>query len=272
MGLKLIRIDYGMVGSEARHVALTIAIAGKGGTGKTTLAALLVGYLKTLGKGPILAVDADPNANLGEALGMRAGATIAELLKDAASPDNGQLTGMTKERYIEYRLSAAMVEGRGVDLLVMGGPEGPGCYCYANNLLRHFMGELARGYSFVVMDNEAGMEHLSRRTTDNVDVFLVTSDPTVRGMQAAHRIFSLARSLELRLGDAHLVVAKAPDGRVSDALADEIRRTGMNLAGLVPYDPAIVEFDAIGRPFTELDYTSPAVAGARAVFERLGVC
>ncbi|MEW6230213.1 MAG: AAA family ATPase, partial [Bacillota bacterium] len=226
-------------------MAFTIAIAGKGGTGKTTLAALLIRHLRKRGKEPILAVDADPNANLGEALGMRAEVTIAELLDDAVSLQNGQLPGMTKETYIEYRLHAAMVEGRGIDLLVMGGPEGPGCYCYANNLLRHFMDELAGGYRFVVMDNEAGLEHLSRRTTDSVDALLVTSDPTVRGLQAARRIHRLTENLKLKVGSRCLVITRASSGEVNGALKGEIERSGMNLAGVVPYDPAIAEFDMI---------------------------
>lgn len=253
-------------------MAFTVAIAGKGGTGKTTLAALLIRYLRKRGKEPILAVDADPNANLGETLGMRAEVTIAELLDDAVALQNGQFPGMTKETYIEYRLHAAMVEGRGLDLLVMGGPEGPGCYCYANNLLRHFMDELAGSYRFVVMDNEAGLEHLSRRTTDSVDALLVTSDPTVRGLQAAQRIYRLTENLKLKVSCRHLVITRASNGEVDGALKDEIQRSGMNLAGVVPYDPAVAEFDMIGRPFIELADTSLAVAGAEAIFEKLGVC
>lgn len=252
-------------------MAFTIAIAGKGGTGKTTLAALLIRCLRERGKEPILAVDADPNANLGETLGMRAEATIAELLDDAVALQNGQFPGMTKETYIEYRLHAAMAEGRGIDLLVMGGPEGPGCYCYANNLLRHFMDGLAGGYRFVVMDNEAGLEHLSRRTTDSVDALFVTSDPTVRGLQAARRIWRLTENLKLKVGRRHLVISRASGGEVDGALNDEIQRSGMNLVGVVPYDPAIAESDMIGRPFIELADTSPAVVGAEAIFEKLGV-
>ncbi len=259
-------------GSEIAQVAFTVAIAGKGGTGKTTLASLLIRYLREHGGGPILGVDADPNANLGETLGMRPEVTIAELLEEAASPQKIGSPAVTKEMYIEYRLHAAMVEGRGIDLLVMGGPEGPGCYCYANNLLRHFMDELSGGYRFVVMDNEAGLEHLSRRTTESVDVLLVTSDPTVRGLAAASRIDHLARRLKTRIGERHLVVTRAPAGRLEGTLQEEIRGAGMSLLGVVPYDPAVAEFDMAGRPFVELPASSPAVLGAEAIFEKLGVC
>ncbi|MDK2929877.1 MAG: dehydrogenase maturation factor [Bacillota bacterium] len=252
-------------------MAFTIAIAGKGGTGKTTLAALLVRYLREHGGEPILAVDADPNANLGETLGMRPEVTIAELLDEAVSLQKAQSPAMTKEMYIEYRLHAAMVEGRGVDLLVMGGPEGPGCYCYANNLLRHFMDELSGSYRFVVMDNEAGLEHLSRRTTDSVDVLLVTSDPTVRGLQAAARIDRLTTRLKTRIGARYLVVTRAPESGLDGVLEEEIARSGMSLLGVVPYDPAVVEFDMAGRPFAELPGSSPAVLACRGIFDRLMV-
>ena len=175
----------------------SIAVAGKGGSGKTSVASLIIRYLRKNGSGPILAVDADPNANLGESLGLEVGQTVGSML-DAFQGDKINIPpGMTKEAYLDYKLNEALVESKGLDLLTMGRGEGPECYCYPNLMLRKFADTLAGNYAYVVMDNEAGMEHLSRRTTQNIDVLLIISDHSVKGVRTVARIKDLVSELKL---------------------------------------------------------------------------
>lgn len=238
-----------------------IAVAGKGGTGKTTFVALVVKHLLRAGKRPILAVDADPNANLAQALGLEAPDSIADIMRAVSENRESIPAGMTKDRYVAYRIHQSLAEGKDVDLLVMGGPEGPGCYCYVNNLLRGFIKELAANYLYVVMDNEAGLEHLSRRTTQNVDIFFVLSDATVRGIRSAARIGQLAESLKLGIKRKFLVVNRAQPAEVG-ILKPEIEATGLACAGLIPPDPAVTEYDLRSRPLLFLPDDSPAVVAA----------
>jgi CO dehydrogenase maturation factor len=196
-----------------------IALSGKGGTGKTTIAALLIEALTGMGETPVLAVDADPNANLNEALGLPLGETLGSMREDAFTKSIPP--GMSRTGYIEYRFQQVLVESEGVDLLAMGRPEGTGCYCFANRLLSEAMDLLTRQYRFVVMDMEAGMEHLSRGTIGIPDLLLIVTDPGARGIRTAERI----RDLAITLG--------TPPGRISFV----INRAGM--AGAVtPMDAA----------------------------------
>lgn len=246
-----------------------IAVAGKGGTGKTTLAALIIRYLVERGKKPVLAVDADANANLNEALGLEVKETIASLLEQTRDP-KAIPAGMTKDLFIEYRLNAALSESRDVDLLVMGGPEGPGCYCYPNDLLRKYIESLSKGYPYLVMDNEAGLEHLSRRVAQDVDILFVVSDATARGIRSAGRVHHLVRSLKTQLDRMYLVVTKTLDGAL-EALQEEIVNTGLELAGEIPLDPAVAEYDLRGRPLFELPATAPAVLAVQGIMDRVKV-
>ncbi len=246
-----------------------IAVAGKGGTGKTTLAALIIRYLVERGKKPVLAVDADANANLNEALGLEVKETIASLLEQTRDP-KAIPAGMTKDLFIEYRLNAALSESRDVDLLVMGGPEGPGCYCYPNDLLRKYIESLSKGYPYLVMDNEAGLEHLSRRVAQDVDLLFVVSDATARGIRSAGRVHHLVRSLKTRVDRMYLVVTKTLDGAL-EALQEEIVNTGLELAGEIPLDPAVAEYDLRGRPLFELPATAPAVVAVQGIMDRVKV-
>lgn len=249
-------------------MGFTIAVAGKGGTGKTTLAALTIRYLLNKGKKPILAVDADANENLGEALGIDVDTTIGEIIDETMHRIDDLPAGMGKDAYIEYRLNTAIAEGRDVDLLVMGRPEGPGCYCYANNILRGHLGNKNKAYPYVVMDNEAGLEHLSRRTTNNVDLFLVVSDSSIRGLKAARRVRELIDELGLSVKQRYLVVTKvvAPlEGPFADAIAD----TGLELAGTVPFDPLVGEFDLTNKPLADLPETAPVVQAIFGILERV---
>jgi len=251
-------------------MAFTIAIAGKGGTGKTTLAALLIKLLIQAGKGPVLAVDADANANLNEAIGIEVEDTIAELMARINNNLEPLPAGMTKDQYVEFKVHQSLAEGDDVDLLVMGGPEGQGCYCYVNNLLRGFMQTLSNNYPCVVMDNEAGLEHLSRRTTSNVDVLLVTSDASARGIRSAGRVKQLVDSLQLDIKKMYLVVSKVTEGTLA-SLQDEINRTGLELIGSIPLDEQVYQYDLQSRPLIELPDDSPVVTAVRGIMTAAGI-
>jgi CO dehydrogenase maturation factor len=251
-------------------VAITLAVAGKGGTGKTTLAALLIRELRRAKKGPVLAIDADANANLNEALGIEIKDTIAEMLARINNNREPLPAGMTKDQYMVFRVHQSLAEGDDFDLLVMGGPEGPGCYCYVNNLLRSFLRQLAGNYPYVVMDNEAGLEHLSRRTTNDVDILLITSDPTARGIRSAGRVKRLVENLSLNVNVMRLVINKATNGS-GEALQGEIERTGLVLSGTIPLDDRVAEYDLRSEPLLNLPDYSPAVAAVAELMRKEGI-
>ncbi len=188
-----------------------IAVAGKGGVGKTTVSALLIMALHERTGKVVMAVDADPNSNLGEKLGIRVERTIGELREDLLRNVDSLPSGQSKQEYIEYQMRLATVEGEGFDLLSMGRPEGPGCYCYINNILRTFLDLSMDRYDYVVIDNEAGMEHLSRRTTMNMDVLAIVTDYTRVGMETASRLLELAREMKVSVGSTALVVNMMPE-------------------------------------------------------------
>lgn len=245
-------------------MAKHLAMAGKGGTGKTTIASLLIRYLMEQKKGSILAVDADPNANLNEALGLDVPNTISSILVDIKK--NNVPTGMTKETYLQLQLHQALVETEYVDLLVMGGPQGPGCYCFPTDLLKRHLSVLDKSYDYMVIDNEAGMEHISRQTIENVDAMFVVSDATAKGVRTAGRIYELAKSLNIEIGEAYLIITKISD---PEPLQSEILASGLKLLGVIPNDPLVVEFDLKGKPMMELPDDSPAVRAAREMFGKL---
>jgi len=247
-----------------------LAVAGKGGTGKTTLAALFVRYLaKKAGRG-ILAVDADPNSNLHEALGLEVNQTIADLLEDIKSP-RPLPAGMTKTQYIQYKLQSVLVETDKVDLLSMGTPEGPGCYCYPNDLLRGHMADLARAYNYLVLDNEAGLEHLSRRVAQDIDYMVVTSDATARGIRSAGRVGELVQNLKTKVAALGLVVTKVRGEGEMETLAPEIERTGLEVIGTVPHDEEIARYDLEGRPLVDLPDDDPAVRAVAGIAVKMGL-
>ncbi len=244
----------------------SIALAGKGGSGKTTMAGLLIKYLVKESKTPILAVDADCNANLNEVLGLEVKDTIGnarEEMKKGVVPG-----GMTKDIFMEMKLAEAMVEAPGYDLIVMGQPEGAGCYCAANSLLAGFMERLSDNYPFVVMDNEAGMEHISRLTTKDVDILLIVTDTSRRGLQAAIRIDELARSLNIGVGKSYVVINQVKNS-LSDKALEMIKSAGLELAGTVPEDDTIYEYDFNGQPTIEMPEDSPSVQAAFEIFEKI---
>jgi len=246
-------------------MTVSIALAGKGGTGKTTMAGLLIKYLVEKGQTPVLGVDADPNANLNEVLGLEVGETLGEAREEMKK---GVSSGMTKDVYMEMKLQEAVVEATGFDLVVMGRPEGAGCYCAANTLLTQYLDRLIDNYKYVVIDNEAGMEHISRLTTNNIDTLLVIADPTRRGIQAAHRIFELVDDLSLNIGRRFLIVNRVREEQ-RGAIEETLNGCQMELVGIVPEDPEVQEFDLRGRPTVELGGESIALKASYGIFETL---
>lgn len=251
-------------------MAIQIAVAGKGGTGKTSFCALLIRYLIEKGKVPVLAVDADANANLNEALGLPIeNETVSELISRTKDL-HGIPEGMSQETYIEYKLNASLSEGKNVDLLVMGGPEGPGCFCFPNNILRKYLDNLSKGYKYIVMDNEAGLEHISRRTTQDVDHLFVISDISARSIRSAGRVHELVKQIKTKVNNLYLVVTKATEQDI-ESLKDEIEKTGLKLAGIIPADPDITQFDVKGKALFELPASSAAVKAVYEIMDRLKI-
>ncbi len=244
-----------------------IAVAGKGGVGKTTFTALLIRYLVAHNKGAILAVDADANANLNEALGLELKETISELL--ASTKVAGAIPeGMSQETYIEYKLQASLVESKNVDMLVMGGPDGPGCYCFPNNLLRKYMEALGKNYDYVVMDNEAGLEHISRKVSEDIDYMFVVSDISARSIRSAGRVHDLVKSLKTTVKNIYLVVTKTQNEADILELKAEIEKTGLNLIGVMPFDPLVARFDLLGKALFDLPEDSLSVQAVNTICEK----
>ena len=231
----------------------TIAVAGKGGTGKTTLAGLLIRRLAEGKAGPILAIDADPASNLNMVLGLPLEKTVGDVREETSKKARANLleAGIAKRDILDYEINTSVVEGVGVDLLAMGRPEGPGCYCAANNMLRAIIDSIADSYPWVVIDNEAGLEHLSRRTTRDVDLLLIVSDATVRGITTAGRIAALLTELDTKVGKHYLIVNRAAEG-LTPELREAIEEHGLDLLAVLPDDPLVAAFDAAGRPLLQL--------------------
>lgn len=245
-----------------------IAMAGKGGTGKTTLSALIIRYLRKRGLKPILAVDADPSSNLVDALGLKVNKSLGTAREDFFETKGNLPPGMTKETYLEMKLHEILVESPGLDLLVMGRPEGPGCYCYANNILRRHLDVLIKNYPFVVMDNEAGMEHLSRRTTQGVDYLLFLSDYSLKGIRTVGKIRELIDELKLSVKEKYLVMDRAPKD-IDPGFSREVEKQGLNLLGMIPEDPFIFEYEMKERPLLDLPDDSPAVQVVAGMMEKM---
>ena len=245
---------------------ISIAMAGKGGTGKTTVSGMLIKYLVSRGKSPVLAVDADANANLNEILGLEVTETLGnarEEMRKGSVP-----SGMTKDIFISMKLEQAVMEQQGFDLVVMGQPEGAGCYCAANTLLTGFLERLSGNYPYLVMDNEAGMEHLSRLTTKNVDVLLIVTDTSRRGLQAGLRIHKLAKDLNIGVGKSYIIINQAKSAP-TDEVKEMIDSDGLELAGVIPDDEQVYEFDLNGRPTIDIDEGNPALKEAYSIFNQI---
>jgi len=248
-------------------MAFTIAVAGKGGSGKTTLATLIILHLIRQNKRPILAVDADPNSNLNVCLGMKFGETIADLREEVLAKEVP--SGMSKTDFFDYRLHECLVEGDGLDLLVMGRPEGPGCYCAVNNLLRQYLSRISKQYKYMVMDNEAGMEHLSRRTTNDLDVLLITSDPTLVSIKSAVRIREIALQIKLKIKEIYLVLNRISESKDISSLLSGSIPDKLSLLENIPEDSLIFEASEKEENLLSLPEESPAFRAVGKLMKKL---
>jgi CO dehydrogenase maturation factor len=241
-------------------MTVTIAVAGKGGTGKTTLSGLLIRYLVRRQAGKVLAIDADPSSNLHLVLGLPLTQTVGDIREEARE---GVTAGMSRQDWLSYAVRMAVEEGDDCDLLAMGRPEGQGCYCAANHMLRSVVDGIGAGYDYIVMDNEAGMEHLSRRTTRDVDHLLLVTDASQRGLAAAEAMVTLSKELDINVRQRYLIVNRVL-GQLPDSYRARIDAIGIPVLALVPYDAQLVEFDGEGRPLVDLPADAPV---SRAVNE-----
>jgi CO dehydrogenase maturation factor len=249
-------------------LSFNIAVAGKGGTGKTSLTSLIIRYIIKHNLGNVLAVDADPNSNLAEGLGLEVHQTVGRILNEFQGEKLSIPPGMTKEGYLEYQLNLAISESKGIDLITMGRGEGPECYCYPNVVIRKLIDDWAKNYSFVVMDNEAGMEHLSRRTTQNIDELFLVSDHSVKGLRAAARIHDLVKELKLVVKRESVVINLVP-GSVDPLLTEEMNRLGITAAAILPVDEDVKRFDLEQKPLFTLPDSSAAVIAVNELMDRL---
>ncbi len=247
-----------------------IAIAGKGGVGKTTTSGLIIRSLLDSSKGTVLALDADPNSNLNEVLGVEVSSTIGRIREDFKKNAPKMTGGIFKDKMVEMNVHQALVESSSFDLLAMGRGEGPGCYCAANNLFKTYIDTLQDNYDWVVMDNEAGMEHLSRRTTSDVDWLLIVSDPSPRGILTAARIRDLAGEVNVKAGEIHLIVGRV-DGKLDGRLEKSIREKELNLLGTINIDDNIYNMDLEGGSVFDLPGDSMALIQVRTLLEKMGI-
>ena len=249
-------------------MTINIAVAGKGGTGKTSITSLVIRYLLKNNLGTILAVDADPNSNLAESLGLEVRQTVGRILNEFQGEKLKIPAGTTKEAYLEYQLNAAITESKNIDLITMGRGEGPECYCYPNVVIRKLIDDWAKNYAFVVMDNEAGMEHLSRRTTQNIDEILLVSDHTIKGLRAIARIRELIKELKLMVKRESVIINMAPS-EIDPLLSEEMERLGITPAALIPADEEIKKHDLAQKPLLQLPDNSKAVTAVKELMDRL---
>ncbi|MDO5401015.1 MAG: AAA family ATPase [Eubacteriales bacterium] len=248
-----------------------IAVAGKGGVGKTTLCGLLIQYLCQTGRTPVLAVDADANSNLNEVLGVEAPPTLGEIREEIerAGTNNVIPAGMTKNSYLEMRISDALTEEHSFDLMVMGRSQGQGCYCFVNGLVQTQIQKLQSNYPYIVVDNEAGMEHISRGLLPAMDTAILVSDCSRRGVQAAGRIAQLMAELNFKPRQSGLIVNRAPGGKLDAGTLAEIQAQGLTLLGVVPQDDSVYRFDCDGKPIVQLPEDSPVRRALEEIAARL---
>jgi CO dehydrogenase maturation factor len=251
-------------------MSTTIAVTGKGGVGKTAASALVIRALIDAGERSLLAIDADPNLNLDAALGVHADEFLGCIREEAVEKGEELPAGMTKVQYLNYRAQEAVLETDRFDLLAMGRPEGPGCYCYANSVLRRAIDNLAGQYDYVVVDCEAGLEHFSRRTTGDIDLLIVLSDPSLRSVDTVFRVVELVDELKTGVGRTLVAITRATDG-VPQQILDRAGEKGIEIAGTIPDDAEIRKRDANGEPLLEVSADNAALAAVRALLAKAGV-
>ena len=252
-----------------------IAVSGKGGVGKTTLCGLLIQYLCETGKKPVLAVDADANSNLNEVLGVETGVTLGELREEieraGTDPKYKIPAGMTKAEYLEARMMDAVTEEDDYDLMVMGRSQGQGCYCFVNGLLQAQLAKYQKNYPYIVVDNEAGMEHISRGILPSMETAILVSDCSRRGVQAVGRIAELIKECDMKPSRVGLIINRAPKAELNPGILEEIRNQGLDLIGVVPQDEAVYEYDCDGKPTVTLPEDNPMRKAAFEIFDKLGL-
>ncbi len=252
---------------------ITVAVAGKGGVGKTTVSGMLVDYLVRAGKTPVLVVDADANCNLNEVLGVEVETSLGAIREEMAQAELKKTipAGMTKAEYAEFKFSSALIEEDDFDMLVMGRTQGKGCYCYVNGVLKTQVDKYAKNYKYIVMDNEAGLEHVARGTLPKVDVMLLISDCSRRGIQAVGRIAEMVSELGLNPGKMGLIVNRAPEGKLDPGILQEIEKQGLTLFGVLPHSEAVYRCDCEGAPSSKLDTSDPMKTALFKLLPILGI-
>ncbi len=251
----------------------TIAVAGKGGVGKTTTCGMIIDYLTKKGQGPVLVVDADANSNLNEVLGVEVETSLGAIREEMAQAElKGTVpAGMTKADYAAFKFGSAIIEEDDFDMLVMGRTQGKGCYCYVNGVLKTQVDRYAKNYKYVVMDNEAGLEHVARGTLPHVDTMLLISDCSRRGVQAAARVAEMIDELELKPGKLGLIVNRAPGGALDEGVKAEIEKQGLTLLGVLPQDEGVYRCDCDGAPSAKLPDSNPVKAALKEILQSLGI-
>ena len=251
----------------------TIAVAGKGGVGKTTTCGMIIDYLCGKKDGPVLVVDADANANLNEVLGVEVETSLGQIREEMAQAElKGTLpAGMTKADYADFKFSSAIIEEDDFDMLVMGRTQGKGCYCFVNGVLKTQVDKYAKNYSYIVMDNEAGLEHVARGTLPKVDTMLLISDCSRRGIQAAARVAELVREMALQPTRMGLIVNRAPDGQIDAGIQEEIAKHGLELLGVLPQDESVYRCDCEGSPSAKLPDSNPVKAAVKNIMKSIGL-
>ena len=251
----------------------TIAVAGKGGVGKTTTCGMIIDYLCNKKQGPVLVVDADANANLNEVLGVEVETSLGEIREEMARAElKGTLpAGMTKADYADFKFSSAIIEEDDFDMLVMGRTQGKGCYCYVNGVLKTQVDKYAQNYRYIVMDNEAGLEHVARGTLPKVDTMLLISDCSRRGIQAAARVAEIVQEMELNPATMGLIVNRAPEGKLDAGVMEEIEKHGLKLLGVLPQDEGVYRCDCDGEPSAKLPDSNPVKAAVKKTMQSLGL-
>ena len=251
----------------------TIAVAGKGGVGKNTTCGMIIDYLCAKKNGPVLVVDADANSNLNEVMGVEVETSLGQIREEMAQAElKGTIPpGMTKAEYAEFKFNSALVEEDDFDMLVMGRTQGKGCYCYVNGVLKTQVDKYARNYSYIVMDNEAGLEHVARGTLPHVDAMLLISDCSRRGIQAVARISEMVQEMNLNPGRMGLIVNRAPGGVLDEGVKAEIEKHGLTLFGVLPHDEAVYRCDCDGEPSSRLPADDPMKVALREIMKNLGL-
>ena len=249
----------------------TIAVAGKGGVGKTTTCGMIIDYLCKQKKGPILVVDADANSNLNEVLGVEVETTLGDIREEMARAEQKGTVpaNMTKADYAEMKFNSALIEEDDFDMLVMGRTQGKGCYCFVNGVLKTQIDKYVGNYKYMVIDNEAGLEHISRGTLPHVDTMLLISDCSRRGIQAAGRLAEMIRELELKPGTMKLIVNRAPNGELNPGVAEEIEKYHLELAGVLPQDETVYAYDCEGRPSSQVPDDTPVKKARAGIIKEL---